>query len=154
MPAKKRPAAADSAAAVPAVSSTPAPDAGSSSGLEVRAASPASPASKKPAGKRGAKPVAKPAAEAAVPPKRGAAKSKRIAPAAPADVVTDASEAHAAAVVADSPAAQRDTAVTRPRPTDDEIRQYAYFLSLRRNGRGDPIADWMEAERALRARTD
>ena len=90
-----------------------------------------------------------------MPPKRGAAKSKRTAPAAPADVVvTDASEAHTAAVVADSPAAQRDTAVTRPRPTDDEIRQYAYFLSLRRNGRGDPIADWMEAERALRARTD
>ena len=80
MPAKKRPAAADSAApAVPAVSSTPAPDAGASNGIEVRAASPTSPVSKTPAGKRGAKPLAKPAPEAAVAPKRGAAKSKRTA---------------------------------------------------------------------------
>lgn len=133
MPAKKRRAALDSAA--PAVPSTPAPDADSSNGIEVSASSTTSPAPKKPAVKpavkRGVKPVAKPAPAAIEPPKRAAAKAQPPAPAVLAPV-----------------------AVQLPRPTDDEIRQHAYFLSLRRNGRGDPIADWMEAERALRAATD
>ncbi len=32
------------------------------------------------------------------------------------------------------------------------IRQHAYFLSLQRRGSGDPVADWLDAERDLRAR--
>src|SRR3954452_13304529 len=31
----------------------------------------------------------------------------------------------------------------------EEIRERAYFLSLQRNGGGDPLADWLRAEREL-----
>ncbi|MEP7382978.1 MAG: DUF2934 domain-containing protein [Gemmatimonadota bacterium] len=36
--------------------------------------------------------------------------------------------------------------------TEATIRQHAYFLSLQRKASGDPVGDWLEAERDLRAR--
>ncbi|HRX84184.1 MAG TPA: DUF2934 domain-containing protein [Phycisphaerae bacterium] len=44
-----------------------------------------------------------------------------------------------------------DAAVSEP--TEDEIRQRAFEISLTRNGApGDPMADWLQAEQELRAR--
>jgi hypothetical protein len=38
------------------------------------------------------------------------------------------------------------------RPTDEEIRTRAYMIYLSRNGApGDPVADWLQAERELNA---
>ncbi|MEQ1869487.1 MAG: DUF2934 domain-containing protein [Vicinamibacterales bacterium] len=34
-------------------------------------------------------------------------------------------------------------------PTAEDIRVRAYYLSLERNGGGDPLADWLRAERDL-----
>ena len=37
-----------------------------------------------------------------------------------------------------------------PELTEDDVRVHAYFLSLQRNGhQGDPVADWLRAEREL-----
>lgn len=149
MPAKKRPAAADSAAipTVPAASPVVTPDAQAP-------ASPA-PAPKKPAAKRVAKAGGAATPEAPPTPRRAPSKARRSTPPVIADPPTpDATELRVAADVTSATTAPPDAAAPRSRPTEDEIRQYAYFLSLRRHGRGDPIADWMEAERALLARTE
>lgn len=38
------------------------------------------------------------------------------------------------------------------RPTEEEIRMRAYMIYLSRNGApGDPVADWLQAERELNA---
>ncbi len=37
-----------------------------------------------------------------------------------------------------------------PEPTDAQIAERAYFLSLERQGSGGPLDDWLQAERELR----
>ncbi|MDE2906635.1 MAG: DUF2934 domain-containing protein [Acidobacteriota bacterium] len=37
-----------------------------------------------------------------------------------------------------------------PEPTDAQIAERAYFLSLERHGPGGPLDDWLQAERELR----
>ena len=37
-----------------------------------------------------------------------------------------------------------------PEPTDAQIAERAYFLSLERQGPGGPLDDWLQAERELR----
>lgn len=46
-----------------------------------------------------------------------------------------------------------ETAATPERVaiTEDDIRRHAFYLSQRRRGPGDPVADWLEAERSLRS---
>ncbi len=46
----------------------------------------------------------------------------------------------------------RETVATARVVTDDMIRQRAFYLSLERGRPGDPVADWLEAERSLRLR--
>jgi len=49
------------------------------------------------------------------------------------------------------PARRRAKAAPRvPVPTDEEIRERAYYLSLERNGSpGDPVDDWNRAKEQL-----
>ncbi len=43
------------------------------------------------------------------------------------------------------------TVTGRTQPTRREIEQRAYYIYLQRGGRGgDPVADWLRAERELR----
>ena len=41
-------------------------------------------------------------------------------------------------------------AAAAPEPTDAQIAERAYFLSLERQGSGGPLDDWLQAERELR----
>ncbi|MCY4122215.1 MAG: DUF2934 domain-containing protein [Acidobacteria bacterium] len=41
-------------------------------------------------------------------------------------------------------------AVAHADPTNEQIAERAYFLSLERKGPGGPLDDWLQAERELR----
>lgn len=41
-------------------------------------------------------------------------------------------------------------AVAHAEPTNEQIAERAYFLSLERKGPGGPLDDWLQAERELR----
>ena len=83
--------------------------------------------------------------------RRGRIASRRTRPA-------DSTARPVSATAADSSA--RATTSTKPagfvyggrEPTTREIRDRAYFIYLARGGlNGDPVADWVRAERELRA---
>lgn len=82
--------------------------------------------------------------------RRGRIASRRTRPAEP-------SARPVSATVADRPA--RTTTSTKPasfayggrEPTTREVRDRAYFIYLARGGvNGDPVGDWVRAERELR----
>jgi hypothetical protein len=121
MPAKKRPTKSDSAPAAAPI--TPAVTPAPALASKKVAAEPAA---------KAAAPADKPAA------KRAAAKRKMASPVTEAAVIE-------VPVVAETKAAPERVAIT-----EDDIRRHAFYLSQRRKGPGDPVADWLEAERSLR----
>jgi len=84
-----------------------------------------------------------PKAEAVAATKRPARKATTVATSTRVDV----------ALVAEpmEPVKEVEAAAQPPRPaiSADDIRQAAFFLSQRRRGPSDPVADWLEAERLL-----
>lgn len=133
MPAKKRPTVTDSAAPenVPATPAAPTPSAPSKAASK-KTAKPAA----KGVAKRSAKSVAKAPATGATA-SVATPRTRRSSSPAPAQI------SGAGAPVA--PAAPQRAAVS-----EEQIREHAYFLSLRRQGASDVVADWFEAERSLR----
>ncbi|MBC7894613.1 MAG: DUF2934 domain-containing protein [Cytophagaceae bacterium] len=55
-----------------------------------------------------------------------------------------------AAVIAVPVVTESSAAPERVAITEDDVRRHAFYLSQRRKGPGDPVADWLEAERSLR----
>lgn len=173
MPAKKRSTAKD--AANPTASPTPATPIDGASNAPAptarRRAAPAEPSdvssSGQPVKKAAAKSTAaapKKAKTASAKATTGTAKAKASAdqPTVPVRADAAAEPVAAATPTAESPArvsraasnGMAEKPVQRPVVTEASIRQHAYFLSLRRNGSGDPVADWLEAERTLRAQSE
>ncbi len=65
---------------------------------------------------------------------------KPIEAAAPAETTTATGAVEAAGMIE----------AAAPEPTDAQIAERAYFLSLERQGPGGPLDDWLQAERELR----
>jgi hypothetical protein len=168
MPAKKRPTAKDAATPATASPTTPGDTASESttptsrrrsSAASAAAADETKPAAKKGATKRtaDAAKVTKVGAKTPATAKSAPAKSKRASATPDAELAAAAAPAvttNVATAARPTPAVATDKAVPRLVVTEASIRQQAYFLSLRRNASGDPVADWLEAERLLRAQAD
>jgi hypothetical protein len=158
MTAKKRPAAADSVAPVTAPAGSL--DAAATRIAEVDASS----VSKKPAARKSAK-SAKSAPEilngARVTPPKAAKASKRGATNGAASAESNGATKVATAVTTESATDRANVSIApaassvpaRRAVTEEEVRQQAFYLSLRRTGPRDPMADWLEAERSLRGQS-
>lgn len=73
-------------------------------------------------------------------------KTTRRTAARPVEAAAPAKAATAARAVEAAGAIEAGT----PEPTDAQIAERAYFLSLERQGPGGPLDDWLQAERELR----
>jgi hypothetical protein len=116
---------------------------------------------KKRSTKNDSAPAATPVSPAVTPDKSLVAKKAAAAPAAKAAAATPAAKRPAAkrtkaapvteaAVIAVPVVTETAAAPERVAISDDDIRRHAFYLSQRRKGPGDPVADWLEAERSLR----
>lgn len=72
-----------------------------------------------------------------------------VAPAAPVSESVLLIDDLTIAVARAATTAEEETTTARV-VTEDMIRQRAFYLSLERGRPGDPVADWLEAERSLR----
>lgn len=120
MPPKKRTTKNDSAPTATPISPAVTPDKSLVAKKAAAAESAAKAAAAKPAARR---------------PAASRAKAERVAEAAVIQVP----------VLTETAAAPKRVAIT-----EDDIRRHAFYLSQRRAGPGDPVADWLEAERSLR----
>lgn len=73
-------------------------------------------------------------------------KTTRRTAAKPVETAAPANATTAVRAVAAAGAIEAGT----PEPTDAQIAERAYFLSLERQGPGGPLDDWLQAERELR----